>query len=197
MVALQEKVGDWTGMRAQGPGSVSHPYFRRSLKAPLLSASVSFGSSLTTSKGSNASARRGLRFEAKVLSLFSATLGRRFVSQLPFFFQEEMGLDLKRGQRGKIILDGLLISPDAKQIAIIEVKLRHSGEAWYQTNQFYKPIVEKAFGRAFETRVLEVVQLYDPRVRLPQERAVVSAPDDIWELRPCFHPVLIRDKNGR
>lgn len=192
-----QTVGDWTGMRAQGPGSVSHPYFRRSLKAPLLSASVSFGSSQTTSKGSNPSARRGLRFEAKVLHVFSALLGNRFTSQLPFFFQEEMGGDFKRGQRGKIILDGLVISPDRAQVGIVEVKLRHSGEAWYQTNEFYKPIVQKAFGQAVEVRTIEVVHLYDPRVRLPQEKAILGSLDEVWELRPCFHPVLIRDKNGR
>lgn len=190
------KVGDWTGDRAPA-GLISHTYFRREVKGKLLSASIAFGSSLTTSKGSNASARRGLRFEAKVCKEFSARYGSRFVPQLPIFFQEEMTADLRRGQRGKAIPDGLLFSPDWKSVCIVEIKLRHSGDAWWQMNRFYRPIVEKALGGAFEVRTMEVVQNYDPRVKLPQVTAHLMSPDEIWELRPCFHPVLIRDKNGR
>lgn len=188
--------GDWSGGSGHPAGSISPSFFRRELKGNLLSASAAFGSSLTTSKGSNASARRGLRFEAKVCKSFSATYGSRFISQLPFFFQEEMTRELKRGQRGKAIPDGLLFSPDWKELCIVEVKLRHSFDAWAQTHKFYKPIVDKAFGGAFKVRVLEVVQNYDPRIKLPFPTAIILSPDEIWGLRPCFHPVLIRDKNG-
>lgn len=189
--------GDWTGERVAPAGPISRTFFTRELKGALLSASACFGSSQTNSKGSNASARRGLRFEAKVLKEFSALYGSRFISQFPFFFQEEMTRDFRRGQRGKIITDGLLFSSDWKKVCVVEVKLRHTADAYFQTTKFYKPIIEKAFGGCFEVSTLEVVQQYDPRVRLPAQRAVVLSPDEVWDLRPCFHPVLLRDKDGR
>ena len=189
--------GDWTGERAVHAGPISRTFFTRELHAPLLNASPCFGSSPTNSKGSNASARRGLRFEAKVLKEFQALYGSRFISQFPFFFQEEMTAQLRRGQRGKIITDGLLFSSDWQKVCVVEVKLRHTADAYFQTTKFYKPIIEKAFGSCFEVFTLEVVQQYDPRVRLPAQRAVVLSPEEVWDLRPCFHPVLLRDKDGR
>lgn len=189
--------GDWTGERVVHAGPISRTFFTRELHGALLSASPVFASSPTNSKGSNASARRGLQFEAKVLKEFSTLYGPRFISQFPFFFQEEMTTQLRRGQRGKIITDGLLFSADWRSVCIVEVKLRHTADAYFQTSKFYKPIVEKAFGGCFEVFTLEVVQQYDPRVRLPAQRAVVLSADEVWDLRPCFHPVLLRDKDGR
>ncbi len=186
------RVGDWT---AGGSGPVSHPYFRREHKSPILSAG--FRPRLPrTARGSNPAARRGLRFEAKVLERFQRLYGRRFISQLSFFFENEMTPDGRPGTRGEAVPDGLLFSPDYKQVLLLEVKLRHSGDAWWQTNKFYKPILEKAFFGLIEVTPVEVVQHYDPRVRLPVPQAVLLSLDEAFSVRPCFHPVLIRDKNG-
>lgn len=198
MTQLLAGVGDWTGARSSAvPEKISHPYFRRELRNALRRATPAFGSSLPASKGSNPAARRGLRFEAKVTGALAAAYGSRFISQLPFFFEEEMGADLRPGQRGKAVLDGLLFSPDWRAACLIEIKLRHSGDAWWQLNRFYRPIVDRAFGGAFELHHLEIVQNYDPRVRLPNPQSVLLDLDEVWGLRPHFHPVLIRDKNGR
>lgn len=181
-----EGVGDWTqGVR----GSASHSYFRRSLQGQLISSRFQLVPPRTV-RGSNAAARRGLSFEKKVLKNLTSRFGFQLHSQLSFFFETD------HGQRGTIIPDGLLFTPDFKRVLLIEVKLRHSGDAWYQTNKFYKPVIEKAFPKSVEVIPVEVCQFYDPRVQLPQAVAVLDDIIDAFEVRRSFHPVLIRDKNG-
>lgn len=192
------QVGDWTGLSGgTGSNSVSHPYFVRKLKRPLLSASFRPYAD-RASRGSSPAAKRGLRFEAKVLRGLEKTYGvKHFIPHLTFVFEEEMGADCRPGQRGTAIPDGLLFSSDFRQVLLLEIKLRHSGDAWYQTNRFYRPIVQKAFGNLVEVIPVEIVHLYDPRVKLPVPQAPLRRLDEAFGLRPHFHPVLILDKEGR
>jgi hypothetical protein len=66
------------------------------------------------------------------------------------------------------ITDGVIFDFATNTICVVEVKLRHSGDAWHQLNGFYLPIVQKAFPSR-RVRALEIVKYYDPEVFLPGE----------------------------
>jgi len=64
------------------------------------------------------------------------------------------------------IPDGIAFNPECNRVTIVEVKLRHSIDAWHQLYRFYRPIVQRAFPNA-ELQLLEVVKNYDPGVGVP------------------------------
>lgn len=177
------------GSLSWGPREVAPPqHFKRKLESPLLGASFGLGERAFLPPPRSAAAKLGVRFEAKVVRALSSTYGNRFVSGLPFFFQT-------CGTRGRAIPDGLLFAARGRGLVIIEVKLRHSTDAWHQLEEFYLPIVREA-GWPFDVTCLEVCKYYDPAVRLPKAVAFVSSAEEALEVRECFHPVLIWDSRS-
>lgn len=160
-----------TGRQSCG---VSHPYFNRSALG-LLNAQVGFDLKWNPPKPGFEAARRGLRFERKVVAWFTATYPTRFVAGLPFTFQTNR-------KRGTAVPDGLLFSPDWRSCCIVEVKLTHCADAWWQMEAFYKPIVQEAL-RTFKVVCLEVCKSYDPWVKLPRPSELLSSVEDVFQAR--------------
>lgn len=63
--------------------------------------------------------------------------------------------------------DGLLIDLRSGLIIIVEIKLRHTSDAWWQTQMKYLPLLKKLFGDDFSFGIMEVVKWYDPAVAFP------------------------------
>ena len=57
--------------------------------------------------------------------------------------------------------DGLLIDVKRGLITIVEIKLKHTANAWWQLQFKYFPVVKKVFGDLFSYPFVEVVQWYD------------------------------------
>ena len=163
---------------------VSHPYFRRSV-TNLLNARAEFGAVAWSPPCTTAATKRGARFEEKVVASLSAAYGTQFLAGLPFSFQT-------CSKRGRAIPDGLLFSSDWKSVVVVEIKLRHSGDAWWQLERFYLPIVRESL-RPLNVTTLEVCRYYDPAVRLPRPVAFVNEALEALSIRECFHPVMIHD----
>ncbi len=102
--------------------------------------------------------KAGLRYERKALTHL-ATLHPQFIDHLPFIFIAE-------GDRKTAIPDGICFSKDLDQLTIVEIKLRHTEEAWQQLNLLYLPVVARAFPR-HKIKLLEVVRWFEPETTIP------------------------------
>lgn len=129
--------------------------------------------------------KAGLRYERQVtgwlyskFSLFLDHLGFRFVAD---------------GNAGIAIPDGVLLVPQKNLLVLIEVKIRHTDEAWRQLSRFYLPIVRKAFP-GLTIRSLEVVKNFEPNIKLPVPVRVIQNFDEVagFDLSdPMQHHVYI------
>lgn len=71
--------------------------------------------------------------------------------------------------------DGLIINTRDDEVIIIEVKLRHTPDAYYQMKLQYKPVVEKAFNKP--CRMLSIVRWYSTRICYPEKYVLVPSVD--------------------
>lgn len=125
---------------------------------------------MNSPKGKTQAQRAGLRYEAKVIKHLSELLPH-FISHLPFIFYSD-------GVRERCIPDGLAFSEASyPQLTVIEIKHRHTADAWFQLNNLYLPVVRKAFPR-HKLKLLEVCTCFDPDISIP---AVVTQVDDLRE----------------
>lgn len=78
--------------------------------------------------------------------------------------------------------DGLLIDIKQGLITIVEIKLRHTTDAWWQTRHLYVPVVGKLFGdKMWKYSIIEVVKWFDPDVVFPEKFQMLR---DISHTRP-------------
>ena len=167
------------------------PYFNRRLHVEelnLLRAQVDFelSGSLPPPPVSE-SAKRGLRYERKVLHSLGSRYGVQCAAQLPFFFQT-------CSKRGRAIVDALVLLPGRRAL-VVECKTQFSADAWYQLHKFYLPIVSDAL-RGWVVRGLVVTASFDPWVKVPMEPRLVDSPEAAFDARTSDLCVLI-SRNGR
>ena len=159
-------------------GLLVHSYFKREVHS-VAWAQLCWGDQPKLPKPANAAAKRGARYEKKVLSLLERSFGNRVLPGPLFCFD-----------KGRAIPDALLFSEDWKACCVVEVKFRHTGDAWHQLNRFYLPVVRRALP-AFRICKLELVAGYDPYQSLPQPVAFLSNAEEAFATREAFHPVLV------
>lgn len=74
--------------------------------------------------------------------------------------------------------DGLLFQPEKLSIIVVEVKLKHTADAFWQVERLYLPILSKVFeGRKWRFRKLEVVKWFDPASYFPCDPQLVQDPE--------------------
>jgi hypothetical protein len=77
--------------------------------------------------------------------------------------------------------DGIIIDLFAGLITIVEIKLQHTSNAWFQTRQLYEPVLQAIFPRwLWSYSVIEVVCWMDPDVAFPERFSFIP---DILEAR--------------
>ena len=64
--------------------------------------------------------------------------------------------------------DGLDFDINRGLITIVEFKLQHTSNAWWQTRKLYEPVVKYVFGDIWEYAVIEIVKWYDPHTSFPE-----------------------------
>lgn len=78
--------------------------------------------------------------------------------------------------------DGLLFLPYIGQITIVECKLQHTSDAYWQLRWLYLPVIAKAFpATEWNYGVCEVVKWYDPAVHFPER---VKLRKDVRSTKP-------------
>jgi len=118
----------------------------------------------------------GIRYEKKIHLLYEERF-KGFYIPNPWFRFLELGTEKPRWCQP----DALLFDFDNGTITIVECKLQHTSDAWWQLRWLYLPVVSKAFpGTLWKFRLVEVVKWFDPAIAFP-ERVKMRA--DILDVR--------------
>lgn len=65
--------------------------------------------------------------------------------------------------------DGLLFHPYTGLITIVECKLQHTSDAWWQLKWLYQPLIRHLFPAPYwRVALVEVVKWYDPMTQFPE-----------------------------
>lgn len=111
----------------------------------------------------------GVRFERKMQDSFLA----RFPDYVPGFW-------IKFISEGKIRWcqpDGVHFNLMQGVITVVEFKLQHTSDAWWQTKLLYAPVLQKLFPeQLWQFEFLEVVRWYNPDVKFPEPVRLVRDP---------------------
>jgi hypothetical protein len=76
--------------------------------------------------------------------------------------------------------DGLLFQPLDSLLTVIEIKLQHTSDAWWQTQQLYLPVIAQVFPPAlWRYNICEIVKWFDPHTNFP------------WKFKMCEHPLML------
>ncbi len=131
------------------------------------------------------SQRAGLRYEDKVKAFLAVRFGSSFLPG-PWFEWFEGGVR-RRGQPDAVL--PVVLRGDQKATNVIfECKAYHTPLAWWQLRKLYQPIVEEALERP--TRVVEICNLYDSQLSLPEPAYLLQSFDDLTALREDAFYVL-------
>lgn len=77
--------------------------------------------------------------------------------------------------------DGVLLDIKQGRIVLVECKLQHTSNAWWQTRRLYEPVLQKIFGTAWKYSVVEMVRWFDPAVTFPE---TFSFAEDLFDVEP-------------
>jgi hypothetical protein len=65
--------------------------------------------------------------------------------------------------------DGIDFDIERGRLTIIEIKLQHTPNAWWQTRRLYEPVLKKLFPEVlWEFAIIEVVRWFDPDKAFPE-----------------------------
>lgn len=113
--------------------------------------------------------REGTKYESKVQDMLTHTYGDFYVDGPWFRFWSTSNDRVRYCQP-----DGLLFDLHGRSITIIEVKLKHTTEAWWQLRHLYVPVIAALFPPTVWTlKVCEIVRWYDPATVYPERVALV------------------------
>ena len=105
----------------------------------------------------------GLRFEKQVVKSLEQKYSG-FISGIPFQYKTEYA------DKVICIPDGFLLY--GKEIIVIEIKLRHTIDAWFQLRKLYSPVLQKVFSRP--VRMMEICKVYEPGVVFPERILILK-----------------------
>jgi len=125
-----------------------------------------------------AAQRRGLAYERKAHAHFERKFSERYLASPWFHYTRTNTRGLSRSNFCQP--DGLLFDIPQGRIIILEMKLRHTPDAWWQLFYRYIPVVKAAYP-GFELEVCEVTPFLDPAVRCPEPPVLCSNP---WNPTP-------------
>lgn len=84
--------------------------------------------------------------------------------------------------------DALILDIRRGTIAVIEIKLKHTSDAWWQVRRLYLPVVQFIFGDAWTYTAVEVAKWFDPHTKFPERFEFVDRACDLSLLPPDkFH----------
>jgi hypothetical protein len=73
--------------------------------------------------------------------------------------------------------DGLFMDFRRGLVTVVEVKLKHTADAWWQLRRVYEPVLRTLLGPDdWRYAFLEVVRWYDPHIAFPQAHAMIAEP---------------------
>lgn len=118
-----------------------------------------------TRRSSGAKAR-GTRYETRVQEDFDTRYGCHYLpSPWIYFCEARDGASRWRWCQP----DGVLILPLSRLIVVVEIKISHTSDAWWQIRQLYQPVLSALFPpELWRYAACEVCKWYDPAVPFPE-----------------------------
>lgn len=89
--------------------------------------------------------------------------------------------------------DGLIINMNEGLVYVVEIKLRHTVDAYFQLLDRYIPLMQKFFPKDFRFCAVEVCRWFDPMMAFPTK---ITLREVLLEARPnefCVHRMRIDD----
>jgi hypothetical protein len=115
---------------------------------------------------------QGLRYEAKAHEHFGGLYGEAYVPG-PWFKFQTAGSDKIRWCQP----DALLFQPFLGRILVMEYKLCHNPDSWWQLRALYEPVLARAFPPTLWKFVLcEVTKWFDPATNFPESVTLTPNP---------------------
>lgn len=129
--------------------------------------------------------RAGMVFEDKAHLKLRDLFAEGYLKSPAFHFVDDFGSHC-------CIPDGvILLQPDSVPVlCVVEVKLTHTPDSWWQLRKLYGPVCQHYFGQ--RPKVLEIVKNYEQSVPFPERVELVyeifdhvlnGKPDDFGVLR--------------
>jgi len=114
----------------------------------------------------------GQKYEDQAQTFFSEEFGSFYIPS-PWFRFRASGSEKTRWCQP----DGLIFQPVHLTITIVEIKLRHTADAWWQTQRLYLPVISNLFPPSlWAYNICEVVKWYDPAVAFPERHRLAASP---------------------
>ena len=96
------------------------------------------------------------------------------------------------GSSGYCQTDGILLNESRRIILIVEVKYKHTPEAYWQLENLYLPVARVFFRESsWQLATVEVVKWFDPSTSCPK-RPILQ--DDLEQVRPGQFAVHILNR---
>lgn len=114
--------------------------------------------------------RQGVKYERKVQEELQDRYGLAYLPSVWFCYG---GAD---GERRYCQLDGLLVLDAKRTLVIVECKLKHTSDAYWQIEHCYLPVLRKwlAAEAGWKIATCEVVRWYDPFISFPVRPTLVA-----------------------
>lgn len=123
----------------------------------------------------------GLRFEWRVQTALIERFGADYLAAPGLYFTDDSGFRV-------LIPDGILRQP--AHVTVVEIKIQHMPEAWWQTRLYQDVIGRKYYMKP--CAVVEVVRSFDPFMPFPCAVDKLDSVDDLVTYRGgCGFGVLI------
>lgn len=118
-------------------------------------------------------ARVGLNFEKRILGELEKKFFKGVMLRGPW-----LGFDCSVTGMRYCQPDALVFDIWEGYILILECKLRHVSNAWYQMHELYKPVIEVMFP-GWEVKGLEICKHFEPFAEYPEQVVSVRNPKKV------------------
>lgn len=149
---------------------------------------------ITSKKTRNKARADGLRYERKAHAYIADKFKDEHVLG-PWIKFISRNNPKRRGQSLWCQPDALLIDLKRGEITVVEIKLKHTSDAWWQVRRLYTPVVEFMFGEGWTYRALEITKWFDADTKFPERFEFIDSLSEISQSNAgTFHVHLW---NGR
>ena len=143
-------------------------------------------------RSKNPARASGVRYEKKVFKYLSETYPEECVIAPWIRFESGGGTKPSYCQPDTILLD-----IRRGTITVVEIKIKHTSDAWWQVRRLYLPVVRCIFGSDWEYIAVEITKWFDPHTKFPERFEFVDASDDFAKLSPDkFHVYIWNEGRG-
>lgn len=123
-----------------------------------------------TRRGNTAAREAGLRYERLVQAQLQ-TIWPAYRTSPWLAFTDETG-------ERRCSPDGIFFDKRTGVACVVEIKLQHMPEAWFQLRKLYEPVVKRLYPNS-QVSVVEIVKSFDPSMPFPEEIILLTSFEDL------------------